>query len=715
MRNRPKKPIRYRWDREKIRRKNNNSLPGGELITETIASQDNEQGIDVYDVGSRHLKDEQIEHLRHTLEPIYGLHDPKSSFITAVSTKLAELLKSEDINYESALNLFANLKADVDLLKDTYTQKEIEPDRISFLDILCYDLDKKEARNLEKQVMKVIKRVAHDGVIVGSMGTNKNCIIDPLRKKTFFEKITYNRKGEPQSDLTEVVDACLKKLTVYDNPIAEEPRKWKSVWVSNVVNDVKIAPCLMDEMISFLADTGCISSKRHGTDVITKAANTFIKEGMAELKTEIETPGFYYNAETNEILVVKYELKDPSQEDLKKALKTLKDLADWYPGHQSKLVTTFKWGLTAPFHFAMKQRGTDVQWEFLYGRGGSGKSTMGKMVLFLWGEPHDKNYIGGSGFNTEYRIGEKISQSTFPIVVDEPGAIFEKINTRDMIKTAVQQPMSRGKNINGRYRNIPAYASVIITSNQPFPASGDDQEALFRRFLSESFGYSEKKTADEIEAFDKEFSIKNTENCRLHELKPLGQFAANEIINDPDLLDLGWRKLADTLILRIFMELGKDVPEWLKSWSEEESLDEFNDIQLERIRAFLQKQINDAYGRIQVLDEEGRPKQYFEDDNGSIKTTNDFKERVRVVLNERKIEWAWLNKNDRVILTYGFIEALHKGTCIKDSMKNLAELLDWKLQESKNSERKTIKSITVSRQEFTAFVFPTCDFEGCMT
>ncbi len=32
----------------------------------------------------------------------------------------------------------------------------------------------------------------------------------------------------------------------------------------------------------------------------------------------------------------------------------------------------------------MKQRGADVQWLYLYGRGGSGKTTLGKMILYLW-------------------------------------------------------------------------------------------------------------------------------------------------------------------------------------------------------------------------------------------------------------------------------------------------------------------------------------------
>ncbi|UTB33888.1 MAG: hypothetical protein NKF70_06785 [Methanobacterium sp. ERen5] len=104
------------------------------------------------------------------------------------------------------------------------------------------------------------------------------------------------------------------------------------------------------------------------------------------------------------------------------------------------------------------------------------------------------------------------------------------------------------------------------------------------------------------------------QNCRLHGLKPLANFVVNEIIHDPTLIDIEWRQLADTLILRICKDIGIEVPKWLIGWSEVESLDEFDDIQRERVRVFLQKQINDAYGRIQIIDENGRPRPNYKNE-----------------------------------------------------------------------------------------------------
>lgn len=71
-------------------------------------------------------------------------------------------------------------------------------------------------------------------------------------------------------------------------------------------------------------------------------------------------------------------LTSKSTKQLKEALDLLKEFMDWFPNHGTKLISIFKWGLISPFIFSMKQRGADVQWPYLYGRGGSGKTTMEK-------------------------------------------------------------------------------------------------------------------------------------------------------------------------------------------------------------------------------------------------------------------------------------------------------------------------------------------------
>ena len=72
------------------------------------------------------------------------------------------------------------------------------------------------------------------------------------------------------------------------------------------------------------------------------------------------------------------------------------------------------------------------------------------------------------------------------------------------------------------------------------------------------------------------------------------------------------------------------------------------------------------------------------------------------MLNERKIPWLVIDANDKVHLTYGFVEAVRKGTYIKDSMRTLAELLNWKYGSSTvRSAGFNGKNITVTMDNST--------------
>ena len=60
-----------------------------------------------------------------------------------------------------------------------------------------------------------------------------------------------------------------------------------------------------------------------------------------------------------------------------------------------------------------------------------GKTTMGKVILYIWSIPTPENNIGGSSFDTVARLGAKISQSCDPIVVNEPAALCNSNSTKE--------------------------------------------------------------------------------------------------------------------------------------------------------------------------------------------------------------------------------------------------------------------------------------------
>lgn len=673
------------------------------MITETIASQDNEEEIDVYDVGSRHLKDEQIEHLRHTLEPLYDFHAPKSSFIEAVSTKLAELLKNEDINYESSLNLFAQLKADITLLQSVYTTK-IEEDNVTFLDVIEMDFGEKESKKLWKQLLRFVKRPRYEGTICSDIGSDEQVIIDPIQKKIKHVSVNIKNNRDMSKEKT-IVEVYPKELTVYDSPLEDEPRKFEVLWDTALKDrPFRKGPKLMEELIMDLEEEGYVIGHRHVKDVLPAALNAYIREGLATIKTEIETPGFFYDGKEQKILNIKYDIEKPPKEEIEQAISILEELAGWFEGQETKLATVFKWGLVAPFIFARKQLGSWIPWLYLYGKAQSGKTTMAMMVIYMWDKPTPDNSMNGGSFDTVARVGNRLSQSTFPLVINEPAGAFSRVSVVEVLKSAVESTSCRGKYEGRSYRTIPSYAPVAFTANHYIP----DDDALMRRLYLLTFTHNEAKAKDVADKFEDAFQIKSQTNCKFNAFKAITQVASQELMGEPDMLDMDWKELANSLLIRIYSDVGKRPPEWLLGWSKSETMADLDEEHREDVRIFLLNEINRAFGRVQVMDEEYRPVQEKFDSDPNVKKVDHFKARVWTVINERLVPWMIpynVHDTDYVCLTIGFKKELHKELKICQPLKGVAELMGWDYQAVRIPNPQ--KVIKVSFKKFMDFLYPT--------
>lgn len=651
----------------------------------------------------RYLKEKDIKHIKKLINPLFIFNKEKASLI------LAQKLNNEYINQDSASELFEVLGGDIDTLKKVYYKYETTDESLCEL-IIESGKNPDESAMIEDEILSRISVPKHFGGLSEKLEDNVYLIISPENKEVFKEIISYTKKGDENYNDIKLIDASLKELTVFDNPIAEETRQFKSVWDTKLrPYPLTIGPDTAPEIAAKLSESGYIIKKRDGEDAVKICFNIFIKKQLAVMKSEIETPGFYFN-ESGELQVIKYEVKEEvSKKELKQGLETLHDFAEYFPKQKKALATVFKWGLISPFIFAIKQKGGWIRIPFLYGNAGTGKSTFGKMVLYTWCTPNsDTNLIPGSGFDTEARIGDRLKQFTFPLVIDEPGALFERKGPSEMIKTAIEQTTSRGKYIGRRYRTIPAYASFLFTSNYKYPS----EDAFNRRFYPIPFYRSERKTQKQREEFDSKFNFNNHKTCKLHDLKALGQYMAIEILNDPHLLDGNWQELTNDLLLRMYMEAGLTPPDWIMEWVEIESMLDLDELYKENIRNFLVEEVNRAFGQIQILDDEGQPKQGY-DGKFETKGPGDFKGIVWSVLNHRKIPWALLGSDDTVYITAGFLTALKKKECINESLPSLGDLLGWKYSKGKiKSAGFSGSHLRVNRVKFTEFIFPLCDEGG---
>jgi hypothetical protein len=668
-----------------------------------------------YERGSRTLPSNDIQYLRSTIREIY---DSILSFeiMGEATEEIVEMLIDNDISFQTTLAIFENIYPE----RNGEIQPIIETNYISFskqerikerenkpsLSVILSSgtdsyLEPKVAKRIEKEIEDKIQYNPLKDMVVAITGTNTRYV-----NNNIMNHITYHHvrilNDQDLSKENRVIKVCLKGLTVYNNPLNEDPRLFKAEFITAINKPLELGPSMISEIYDFLNDSGYVIGSKYGKDALPAIFNQFIEEDKATIKNEIDYPGFFWDKNTKKLITIDYPLTEPSAKELKDSLNLLEEFAECHE-EKIKLAHILKWGLISPFSFAIKQRGKWINHLFLYGKAGSGKTTLADMVLYLWNTPNsDTNDIGGSSFNTEARIGERLKKFTFPIVVNEPQGVFEKPGIVEMLKSSIERTNSRGKFVGRGYKNILSLSPVIYTSNHILP----DDDALIRRIDCLSFTHNERKTEQQKESFRKKFNTENRNECLLHGLKPLAQYFAQEIIQNPSYLDENWKELTNTLITRLYSDIGQEPPSWLLGWSKTETLEDMDDLQIERIRIFLQLEINKAYGQIQIIDEDGRPQKDYKDEI-NLKTTDDFKHRLWYVLNERKIPYLTLTKQNNIQITRGFNDTLKKETGINESLKSIGELLGWKYGPMKvGGSTKSTKVISTSFDEFLNFVFP---------
>lgn len=659
---------------------------------------------------SRKLTEEQIQHIHLLLLPEIQA-DPKK-----ITYPLAELFKQEDLHIDHALEIGHKLGLNPEIIHSTYndllTETEIA-EKKSLEEIISSDSPTNpQTRKRVLEIQKSVEAPKHHGMVIAEMGSDIIAGSDPRKKELFFETLRMTN----DKDLSKKISVTIchpSQITVYDSPLNEEDLKYEVIWDGHTLTRPrKCGPCLIEDQINYLKSNGLVKSKRYLEDVLPSVIHEFIKQGIAEIRTEVETPGFFYDTKNHKLITVKQDIAEPTEKELKEAFKVLENLKTWFTGQEDKLATCIKWGLMAPFSFAMKQIGGEfLPHLYLYGKARSGKTTMADIILYLHGGPNEKNEISGTGFNTEYRIGEKVSQTTMPLVVNEPGLIFRKENLIDMLKNLVDKLSSRGRNRNNRYVTIGAYSAVVYTSNTFLP----DDDALVRRLERLSYNQGEKKDEEDIKRFESEFHMRNTRTCKLHKLNAISRFVSNELVHNPDLLETNdWKELINTLLNTACMDAGITYPEWLKKYAVSETMDDLEDEQIEEIRMFFVDKMNYAFGKIEVYNENyNRVDQKIVSD---ISCSSDFHSKVWDVVNNRLVPWMLPHidreDNEYIVITAGFKKDLHKHTEVCQTVKSIAELLNWSYKPVKLEGGLVVKGIHVSVKKFVEFCYPGGKYEG---
>ena len=207
--------------------------------------------------------------------------------------------------------------------------------------------------------------------------------------------------------------------------------------------------------------------------------------------------------------------------------------------------------------------------------------------------------LGFGNIDNSARLGSVISRSTYPKMINEGGALREKINRPllEIIKQQIESPFVRGKYLDGKYQNIPALCKLFFTSNpRPPDDSGYRSKTTIIHHSKDEVHERGEKEALEFEKWlEPKYDI----------LGVLGDFIVRYAIIKPEnpeqsilFSKFSYDDMAKEIITEFYRLADKDKPEWLDRLYEQRSIIEEN---TERayfeIRAFLMNQISDAYTR----------------------------------------------------------------------------------------------------------------------
>jgi hypothetical protein len=517
------------------------------------------------------------------------------------------------------------------------------PYRDSVVEILDYEKQIYAVANLRK--LTVVRAIRRDGKLV------------------YRERVVV---GAP----TEVV--------VYVNPVGGVT-KYQVKWETTTrPKPLIIGPALLEEVVDRLRAEGLVLNSRLVGDVVAAVIEGFIRREKAEIRVELESPGFYLI--DGRIATIGFEVERPSVDELRESLKLLNELAEvWFRHVIDKFSGVIRFGVIAPFIYIYKQKGIWVKWEYLYGPTRTGKSTLAEIAtVYIWGLELSKHVKSGASIDTPARLGHVLSQSTFPVIINEPGGALGNEAVVEMIKQAVEKTIARGKYHRGTYIDIPALAPLIFTSNRYLPRD----DALLRRFKVRRFTYGDRIPEDKVKEF--EAKVKP----RLPKLQTLGKFIASYVVEkglgeDPE-------ETAKRILEEAYRAAGLQVPEWVNLEDSEETEEETYESMRELIRGYILKRINEEYnkfvGRV-VVERPGGDRVAYQRQEVNLE------ERLRIVLEYQLISWL-VGRGEEILVTVGLVEELKDVVGDMGGLKSIAELLRWSYEPRKIGGRTVKVAVT---------------------
>ncbi|HJT83420.1 MAG TPA: bifunctional DNA primase/polymerase [Nitrososphaeraceae archaeon] len=394
-----------------------------------------------------------------------------------------------------------------------------------------------------------------------------------------------------------IIDAIPKEITLHKDLLglsSDNYHKYTIDFVTKSNRTLTIGPMHLDEIITFLRNMMLIPSPTKASESLSTVISAFEEDNKIIVKEDIETPGFYYI--DGEIRPYHVDHPKPTFEQIKDCCELLDTLQAKFK-KKDVLPTITKWSVIAPFDYVLKQAHKKwIPWPYPYGWSNTGKSTLGDMSSCVWNRYDDKDaIIPYTAADTVARLGESLSKSTYPIVINEVSQLSDDHRKKDvveMIKATVTDIIGRKKYVNKTtWTIIPALSPCILTGNSTPPKDTGFRRRIIPIVFTEQDQYSSTEMLEFKKIFDDRIK---------KEFRYLGDFAANYGMENQQIIidsNTDWKEKGQIILTEFYKAAGKEVPEWTKYFVEETQLeDSKEDVDLS-LASFLTILVNETYNK----------------------------------------------------------------------------------------------------------------------
>jgi hypothetical protein len=563
---------------------------------------------------------------------------------------------------------------------------------------ICYEL--------QNNVVEVLSPKSHNTKeiksVMSHLGEKK------IGYATIYENEVENEGGEKTISYKLVrdktaINATPTDITRYEaNNVCEADTilKYNIKFESNLGDELihfETGPSTIEEILTLLRANGYIYNFKIAEGLLTAILNACHREGRMKVESQLKS-GFYLI--DGKVQAYGYIQQKPKDQDIVECINLLNDLANRY-SRPEIFSSVIKWGMIAPFGYVLKQlddKTLCLELKYDYGETHAGKTTNGQIVLCIWrirDLDHEKPF---NSVNNESRMGYAISESTFPMLINEVPDLSDTKKYGDLveaIKNSVYDKTFRSRVEGARfnkYRHFPALRQFYFTGN---PSPLDD--TAFQRRIFPTY-YSQ----NDVPADKKDFEI--LLNKQGYKLGILGDFVANFILNDNECLKTNWRQLTTEILTAFYREAGFEAPNWVKLLSAEDHLEDVIEAQKQVVMGTLRNLIEECHSRTYHS-----LKNSFESHNGNrVYEQNDtFQKRLNFCFEKDSISFL-KKKGDKIYILQDVVKELKR--CKVEYISGLPQLQSMigghsKYLPLKVGERKQ-KVITVDFNEFLISVNP---------